>query len=142
MVSFGSLGDFNNDLGDNSESGRIFAPWHLFESNSNNGPIPRPIQYWSDGRYSCSGVPPPMVSWWVQYLAKGPRPDFNNCPWDDLNSGRILAHQRLFESNLNNGLSPSQSNLGTLKKITAACTVATLLISPFSPPKCYEASFK
>ena len=38
-------------------------------------------------------------------LAKGPRPDFRNGPLNNFNSGRILAVQRLFESNLNN--SPS-----------------------------------
>ena len=32
-----------------------------------------------------------MVSWWVQYLAKSLRPDFNNGPRDNLDSGRILA---------------------------------------------------
>ena len=32
-----------------------------------------------------------MVSWWVPYLPKGCRPDFNNGPGGDLNSGPILA---------------------------------------------------
>ena len=32
-----------------------------------------------------------MVFWWVPYLAKGPRPDFNNGPGDDSNCGRILG---------------------------------------------------
>ena len=31
-----------------------------------------------------------MVSWWVPYLAKGCRPDFNNGPGGDSNSGLIL----------------------------------------------------
>ena len=38
-------------------------------------------------------------------------PDFNNGPRNDSNSGCILVLQCLFESNLNNGLSPSHSNL-------------------------------
>ena len=38
-----------------------------------------PIQSWSAGRYFCSGVPP-VVSRWVQYLVKDPRPDFINGP--------------------------------------------------------------
>ena len=56
-----------------------------------------------------------MVSWWVQYLAKGPRLDFKNCPWDNLNSGHILAHRCLLESDSNNGLSPGHSNLGQME---------------------------
>ena len=82
-----------------------------------------------------------MVCWWVPYLAKGPRPDFNNGPGDYSSCGRIPPC-RLFESDLNNGPSPGHSNLGMLKKITPAFTIAALLISLFFPPKCYEASFK
>ena len=59
---------------------------------------------------------------------QGPRPDFNNGPGDNSNSGRVSA----FESNWNNGSSPGHINLGTLKKITTACTIAALLISLFS----------
>ena len=47
-----------------------------------------------------------MISWWVPYLAKGPRPDFNNCPWDNLNSGRILAPS--VYSNLTKIMAPLQ----------------------------------
>ena len=139
-----------------------------------------------------------MVSWWVPYLAKGPRPDFNNCPWDNLNSshilasgvyssltqimaplqvipisvrgkihpfrsptyglivgaisgqgprpdfnngpgdnpksGRISAPQRLLESDSNNA-PPGHSDLGMLKKITTACTIAVPLNSLFFPTK-------
>ena len=56
-----------------------------------------------------------MVSWWMQYLAKGPRLDFNNCPWANLNSGRILAQRCLFESDWNNGSPPSHSNIGQVE---------------------------
>ena len=33
----------------------------------------------------------PMVSWWVSYLPKGCRPDFNNGLGGDSNSGPVLA---------------------------------------------------
>ena len=49
--------------------------------------------------------------WWVPYLNKGRRPDFNNGLGGDSNSGPILAPWRLFESDSNNGPSPSHSNL-------------------------------
>ena len=49
-----------------------------------------------------------MVSWWVPYLAKGCRPDFNNGLGGDLNS---LAPQHLFKSDSNNGPSPGHLNL-------------------------------
>ena len=82
-----------------------------------------------------------MFSLWVQYLAKGPRPDFNNGPGDNSNSGCISAPRRLLESDLNNGPTPGYSDLGMLK-ITTACTIAALLILLFFPAKCSEASFK
>ena len=63
---------------------------------------------------------------------QGPRPDFNNGPGDNSNSGRILP-QRLFESNANNGPSRGHSNLGKLKKITTAYTIAALFILLFFP---------
>ena len=51
-----------------------------------------------------------MVFWWVPYLVKDRRPDFNNGLGDDSNSGPILAFKRLFESDLYNGPSPGHSN--------------------------------
>ena len=54
----------------------------------------------------------------------------------------FLPPPAFFESNSYIGPSPGHSNLGTLKKITTACTIAALLMSLFSPPKCSEASFK
>ena len=54
-----------------------------------------------------------MVSWWVLYLAKRPRPDFSNGPGDKSNCGRILGFRHLLEFDLNNGLSPGNSNLGS-----------------------------
>ena len=54
----------------------------------------------------------PMVSWWVPYLPKGCRPDFNNGLGGDSNSGHVLPPpRRLFESDSNNGPSPGHSNL-------------------------------
>ena len=43
-----------------------------------------------------------MISWWLQNLAKGPMPDVNNGPGNDLNSTRILHPQCLFEADVNN----------------------------------------
>ena len=51
-----------------------------------------------------------MVSWWVPYLPKGCKPDFNNGLEGDSNSDPVLAPQRLFESESNNG--PPESNNG------------------------------
>ena len=64
----------------------------------------------SDEVYICSNLLL-MISWWLPYLAKGSTPDFNNGQENYSNSGCILALQRLFESDLNNGPSPSHSNL-------------------------------
>ena len=44
-----------------------------------------------------------MDSWRVAYLPKGCRPDFNNGPGGDSNSGPVLPPRRLFESDSNNG---------------------------------------
>ena len=70
----------------NLNSGRIF-PRRLFQSDSNDGP---------SSRHSNLGQmkdTPVQVShlWWVQYLAKDPRPDINNGLGDNWNSGRILV---------------------------------------------------
>ena len=35
----GCRSDFNNGLGGDSDSGPVLASWHLFESDSNNGPF-------------------------------------------------------------------------------------------------------
>ena len=75
----------------------------------NDGPSPGHSNLGSDGRYTCSSLP--LMVWWVPYLNKGHRPDFNNGLGGDSNSGPILAPWRLFESDLNNGPSPSHSNL-------------------------------
>ena len=78
IFSQGPRTDFNNGPGNNSNRGCILGLWRLFESDSNDGP-PRPLQSCVRWKYFCSSVPL-MVSWWVQYLAKGPRPDSSNGP--------------------------------------------------------------
>ena len=89
--------DFTNGSGDNSNSGCILGPWHK-------------------KKHFCS--PELVVSENFIHLMTaitGPRLDFNNCQWDDLNNGRILAHRPLLESYSNNGLSPGLCNLGQMK---------------------------
>ena len=54
-----------------------------------------------------------MVFWWMQYLVKRPRPDFNNGSGDNSNGGCILGSQHLFEFDLNNDPSPGNSSLGS-----------------------------
>ena len=101
--------DINNGLGV-TRIVPTFWPQHLFKLNSNNGPSPGHSNLGSDGRYTCSGLVL-MDSWWVPYLPKGCRPDFNNGLGGDSNSGPVLAPQRLFEFDSNNGSSPRHSNL-------------------------------
>ena len=57
-----------------------------------NGPSPGNSNF----GYFCSG-PPHMVFWWALYLAKRPRPDFNNGSGDNSNCGCILGPRHLFE---------------------------------------------
>ena len=52
----------------------------------------------------------PLMVWWVPYLNKGCRPDFNNGLGGDSDSG-VLASWRLFESDSNNVPSPGHSSL-------------------------------
>ena len=54
-----------------------------------------------------------MVFWWMSYLAKHPRPDFNNGSGDNSNCDCILSPQHLFEFDLNNDPSPGNSSLGS-----------------------------
>ena len=91
-------------------SGPILALQHLFKSDLNNSPSPSHSNLVSDGIYIYSGLLL-MVSWWVKYLPKGCRPDFNNDLVGDSNSGPVLAPRHLFESNLNNGPSPGHPSL-------------------------------
>ena len=74
-----------------------FWPQHLFKLNSNNGPFPGHSNLGSDG----SSVLLLMDSWWVPYLSKGCRPDFNNGLGCDSNCSSVLAPQRLSEFDSN-----------------------------------------
>ena len=58
-------------------------------------------------------APPLMVFWWVPYLVKRPRPDFNNGSGDNSDCGCILGPRHLFEFDLNNDPSPGNSILGS-----------------------------
>ena len=101
---------------DNLDSGRIFAP-NVYSNPTRITAPPQAIPILVRGKillFRC----PLVVSWWVQYLAKGPRLDFivHGLIW----TMATFWPQRLFESNWNNGSSPGHSSLGTLK-ITTAC---------------------
>ena len=93
--------DFNNDLGDDSNSGPVLSPFRIFKSNLSNVPSLAHSNLVSDEIYICSGLPF-MISWWLQYLAKGLMPDFNNDPGKDFNSCRSLTLQGLFKTDVNN----------------------------------------
>ena len=86
-----------------------FCPQHLLKFNTNNGPSLGHSSLGPDGRYTCSSLP--LMIWWVPYLNKGCRPDFNNGPGDNSDSGPVLASWCLFESDSNNGLSQGHSSL-------------------------------
>ena len=86
----GPTPDFNIGPGNHSNSGCIFALQRLFKSNLNNSPSPSHSNLVSDGVYICSGLLL-TVCWWVPYLPKSCRPDFNDGPGGDSNSGPVLA---------------------------------------------------
>ena len=96
--------DFNNDLGGDSNSGPILAPG-VYLSTTRIMVPPKAISIWCQMELHLL-----MFSWWVPYLAKGCRPDFNNSLVGDLNSGPILA-PGIFKSDSNNGPSPGHLNL-------------------------------
>ena len=102
-----------------------FFPRRLFLFDSNNGPFPG---HSSLGQMKDSSVQVPTCGLLVQYLAKGHRLDFNNFPWDNLNSGRILAHWRLFESDPINGPSPGHFNLGQMVHLFRSPTYGLRLL--------------
>ena len=106
-----------------------FWPQHLFKFNSNNGPSPCHSNLGSDGRYTCSSLP--LMVWWLPYLNKDCRLDFNNGLGGDSNSGPVLAPWRLFESDSNNGPSPGQSSL--VSDEVYICSSQLLMISWWLP---------
>ena len=92
--------DFDNGSGDNSNCGCILSPQHLFEFDLNNDPSPGNFSLGSDG-----GTSVHLNLWFLKILIihlmsaiSGPRLDFYDCPWDNLNNSRILTHRRLFVS--------------------------------------------
>ena len=109
--------DFNNGSGDNSNRSCILGPRHLFEFDLNNDPSPGNSSLGSDGSTSVhlNLWSPKILIIQLMSAISGPRLDFNNCPWDNLNNSRILTHRRLFVSDSNNGPSPGFCNLGQMK---------------------------
>ena len=95
-------GDFNNDLGADSNSGPVLGPGvYLNLTRIMTPPILGHSNLVSNEVYICSGLLF-TISWWLLYLAKGPMPDFNNSPGNYLNSTRILGPRPLFETDVNN----------------------------------------
>ena len=86
----GPTPDFNSGPGNNPNIGCILALQRLFKFNLNNSPSPSHSNLASDGVYICSGLLL-VVSWWVPYLPKGFRPDFNNDLEGDSNNVPALA---------------------------------------------------
>ena len=90
ILANGPTSDFNSGPGNESNIGCILALQRLFESNLNNSPSPSHSNLVSGRVCSYSGLLL-MVSWWVLYLHKRCRPDFNNGPGGDSNSDPVLA---------------------------------------------------
>ena len=100
----GSRPDGNNGPGSDWNSAHILLPsHHLLKSNSNNGPSPGRFNLESDGRYTCSSLPP-IVSWWggCCSLPRVPSMTSNNAP---------PPPEHSFKSDWNNGPSPGHLNL-------------------------------
>ena len=108
---------FNNGSGDNSNCGCILGPRHLFEFDLNNDPSPGNSSLALDESTSVhlNLWSPKILIIHLMSAMSGPRLDFNNCPWDNLNNSCILTHRRLFVSHSNNGPSPGLCNLGQMK---------------------------
>ena len=106
-----------------------FWPQHLFKFILNNGPSPGHSNIGSDGRYTCSSLP--LMVWWVPYLKKGCRPDFNNGLGGDSNSGPVLAPWRLSESDSSNG--PSLGHSYLVSDEVYICSGLLLMVSWWLP---------
>ena len=109
--------DFNNSSGDNSNCGCLLGPQHLFEFGLNNDPSPGNFSLGSDGSTSVhlNLWSPKILIIHLMSAVSGPRLDFNNFPWDNLNNSRNLTHRCLFVSDSNNSPSPGLCNLGQMK---------------------------
>ena len=78
------------------DCGCILGAWHLFEFDLNNDPSSGNFSLWSDGSTFVH------LNLWsskiliIQLMSaiSGPRLDFTNCPWDNLNNSCILTHWR------------------------------------------------
>ena len=109
--------DFKNVSGDNSNCGCNLSPQHSFEFDLNNDPSRGNSSLRSDGSTSVhlNLWSPKILIIHLMSVISGPRLDFNNCLWDNLNNSRILIHRRLFVSDSNNGPFPGTCNLGQMK---------------------------
>ena len=89
--------DFNNGSGNNWNCGCILGPRHLFEFDLNNDPSPGNFSLGSDRSNSVhlNLWSPKILIIHLTSSISGPRLDFNNCPWDNLNNSCILIHRRL-----------------------------------------------
>ena len=84
----GPMSDFNNGLGNDSNSGCILALQRLIKSDLNNGPSPSQ----SFVRWSIHLFRSPTYGFLVGAISpKGCRPDFNNDLGGDSNSGPVLG---------------------------------------------------
>ena len=88
-------GDFNNDLGADSNSGPVLGPGvYLNLTRIMTPPWATPIlcqMKYTSVQVSC-----------LRFPGGCPMPDFNNSPGNDLNSARMLGPRPLFETDVNN----------------------------------------
>ena len=89
--------DFNYGPGNDSNSGCILTLQRLIKSDLNRSPSPSHSNLVSDGVIHLFRSPT-LVFWWVPYLPKGCRPDFNNGLGGDSNSGPILPSPGVYLS--------------------------------------------
>ena len=82
-----------------------YWPLHFFNSNWNNGPSRGHSKIRLDGRCTSSRLP--FMVWWVPYLNKRLKPEFNNDPEMTWIEARVWTPLHLFETNLYNGPSLS-----------------------------------
>ena len=82
-----------------------YWPLHFFNSNWNNGPSPGHSKIRLDGRCTSSSLP--FMVWWVPYLNKRLKPEFNNDPEMTWIEATVWTPLHLFETNLYNGPSLS-----------------------------------
>ena len=93
-------GDFNNDLGADSNSGPVLGPGvYLNLTRIMTPPWATPILYQMKYTSVQVSVNDFLV---VAISGQGPMPDFNNSPGNDLDSTRILGLRPLFETDVNN----------------------------------------